>query len=384
MPCPAVDGVHRAVHPRYCELVAERPDVWAAKVLARALSDAGMRVDDGRPAEPPRRELVIAHYRAPLAWVAKVPPAVDRITVYTRGGAPIGPDVTGDPRVRVVSRPGPGREAEVMAAHVAGAWDTLASDVTLFAQDNPFDHCPDFLGRLALPYDEPTAMSIGHPSAAYLLPSWVTDLDRRETHHGYEVRYGDATIHAHHGQPPWFNPAAWSHLFAGEMPRPLWFAYGAQWAVPKANLTHRPRAFWAQLAREIVAGERSKPMSSWTDPPLNPWAAEALWRYVFGDEPVRAGFVPQTTTGPAPARGTDPAASGLTHQQDHTPPTAGRQAVDRLTLALACDYRVPLSVPEQSACGCSRRGAALCLLGKSRREDGRVTLAECVACAGAG
>jgi glycosyltransferase involved in cell wall biosynthesis len=61
----------------------------------------------------------------------------------------------------------------------------------------------------------------------------------------------------------------------------------------------------------------------------------------------------------------------------------GTLAVDRLTAARACDYRLPLSIPEQLACGCSGRGAAVCLLGKSRREDQRVSLGECVACAGA-
>ncbi len=38
--CPAVDGVHRAPHPRYCELTAQSDD-WRDKVLRRALDDAG-------------------------------------------------------------------------------------------------------------------------------------------------------------------------------------------------------------------------------------------------------------------------------------------------------------------------------------------------------
>jgi glycosyltransferase involved in cell wall biosynthesis len=61
-------------------------------------------------------------------------------------------------------------------------------------------------------------------------------------------------------------------------------------------------------------------------------------------------------------------------------PRPGIVAVERLDAARACDYRQPLSVPEQSACGCGGRGAAVCLAGRSRREDQRVTLAECVSC----
>jgi glycosyltransferase involved in cell wall biosynthesis len=63
-------------------------------------------------------------------------------------------------------------------------------------------------------------------------------------------------------------------------------------------------------------------------------------------------------------------------------PRSGIVAVARLDAARACDYRQPLSVPEQSACGCGGQGVAVCLLGKSRREDHRVSLGECVACEG--
>lgn len=369
-PCPAVDGVHRAPHPRYCELVAADPAVWAPKVLSRARADAGDALPPDRTGPSPSRELVIAHYRADLGWLADVPPIVDRITVYTKGPECEVPD---DPRIQVVKRPNRGREAEVIAAHVDWAWDSLAG-VTLFSQDNPFEHCPDFLSRLEHPYAEPTPLSVGHPSAP--IEAWITARDRIEEHFGHEVRYGDATVHAHPGVPAWFNEKAWDYLFAEHMPRPLWFAYGAQWAVPRDRLTHRPRAFWRHLASEIVRGETARPMSSYTVPPLNPWSAEALWRYVFNDTPLNPAFLPavpaQTHESPATAT-----TSNLTIQQVRK---ASREAVERQQRAKACPHRRELTPDERAACGCRGRVTAKCAAGRSRRDNGYVLLDECVAC----
>jgi glycosyltransferase involved in cell wall biosynthesis len=65
-----------------------------------------------------------------------------------------------------------------------------------------------------------------------------------------------------------------------------------------------------------------------------------------------------------------------------TPRTA-RQPDGPMRAAQACDYRVPLSTVEQSACGCGGRGMAICTARRSRREDQRVSLSECVACVAA-
>jgi hypothetical protein len=228
---------------------------------------------------PPRRELVVAHYRADLAWLADVPAAVDRITVYTKGPECVVPP---DPRITVMPRPNAGREAETIASHVAACHGSLA-DLTLFAQDSPRDHAPDFLARLAPPYDAPTTLTTRYLPG--VPAGWITARDKVEAVHGLEVRYGDARVNGHgdgSDARPWFDTRAWDHVFEGECPDPLWFGYSAQWAVPRANLLARPRGFWAWHAGQIVAGEASRPNSSRdTDPPANPWSAEALWRYVF-------------------------------------------------------------------------------------------------------
>jgi hypothetical protein len=103
-------------------------------------------------------------------------------------------------------------------------------------------------------------------------------------HHGREVRYGDAMA-TQYGGEPWFDPAAWAYIFARPMPRPLWFGYGATWAVPRDFILSRPRGFYADLLHVCDSGASGK---SKTDPPINPWSLEALWRYIFDpSHPIR-------------------------------------------------------------------------------------------------
>jgi glycosyltransferase involved in cell wall biosynthesis len=81
----------------------------------------------------------------------------------------------------------------------------------------------------------------------------------------------------------------------------------------------------------------------------------------------------------APARPVEPPA----------PPAApragqGRQAVASLAAARSCPHRVELTDEERAGCGCRGSVTARCAAGKSRREDQRVSLGECMACVGAG
>lgn len=93
---------------------------------------------------------------------------------------------------------------------------------------------------------------------------------------------------------------------------------------------------------------------------------------------------PETTMGPAPSREPTPPSAGLRVRHDDTPPTAGRQAVAAMERAKSCPGRRELTPEERRGCGCNGRVMAVCLAGKSRRDDQRVSLAECVACVGAG
>jgi hypothetical protein len=179
-----------------------------------------------------------------------------------------------------------GREAYAFADFICRSYWSIA-ELTFFAQADPFEHAPDFLLRLTLRYDRPTGLTTRYRA------DWPSDQiksrDRVELHYGVEVRYGDARIQVHPDQPAWFNDAAWSYLFDAPLPESVWFAYGAMYAVPRAAILARQWSAWDRLRAEIRrAGYRDG--RSVTDPPLNPWALEALWGYVWGGVPFSTRF----------------------------------------------------------------------------------------------
>jgi hypothetical protein len=230
-------------------------------------------------------QLVVARHAEDIAWTAAVPFPV---LVYNAGD-PIGPPAD---HVAVIPRPNVGREAGAYLRHIVSRFHLLA-DLTVFCQGHPFDHCPDFLARIAAPWDAPTPLATRYLET--VPPAWIKARDRVETRHGFEVRWGDATIdgHADAGAPgrSWHDPAAWPHVFAGPMPRPLWFGYSATWAVPRAAVHARPLNLWRWLLRESDAAGHAT--TSRSEPPLNAWMFEATWNYLWESPaayPHRAGL----------------------------------------------------------------------------------------------
>ena len=239
------------------------PWTWDTPAALRGNSPALIPLRDRQP----HVQLVVAAYHEDLSWLNEVACSV---LVYHKGGAcPEG--------VPCVMLPNTQREAGTILHHVVTRYDHLAP-VTIFCQGWPFDHSPDFLARLALPYDRPTSLTI------HYLPGkpeqWIKDRDLIEEAHGFVSRYGDATIQAHPGVPAWFDTRSWDYLFDVPMPRPLWFGYGATWAVPREFIRARPRVFWAHLLSICDGGASGE---SCTNPPINPWSLEALWRYLWSD-----------------------------------------------------------------------------------------------------
>lgn len=282
-------------------------------------------------------ELVVAHYREQLAWLADAPcPA----TVYTKGGAPI----VGVPAVRL---PNVGREAHTHLFHIVNRYDSLA-EWTAFVQGDPFPHAPDLLARLTLRPDRPLSLT------RYYLPETsppaVAALDLVESFGGFESRYGDTRTFGGQsfprGREAWFA-RAWHAVFDCPQPSPWYFGFGALWMVPRASILARPRAFWSRLLEVIShtpAGTARQPWSDWQAHPLNAWAFEALWFYLFADP------------GRYPARAAVAAPTGGTNQS-----AEGRDAMRRAALARSCPHR-------GCKTGCQ---SAECLIGQGDRRDGR-------------
>jgi Protein of unknown function (DUF3431) len=285
-------------------------------------------------APPPARQLVVARYKEDVSWLPLVNmPAV----VYCKN-----PDCRDAVHVHL---PNTKREAGTILHHIVTHYHELAR-LTYFAQGNPFDHARDFLKRLKITYEEPTSLTQQylrhHP------PPEIKATDKVEAVQGFWVRYGDATNkgHALRSSRGWYNPATWPYLFECPQPAPLWFGYGAMWAVPRSAIRRRPLALWRHLL-EVCDPGASNNGEEWTDPPINPWMLEASWYYLFRSPALYPHHRRWDASLPADRSDT---------RADDVP---------------RCPCRQPAAdAPD---------GVAVCGLGRGD-EDGRVTFADCLAC----
>jgi hypothetical protein len=308
----------------YCRWARTGDDVKLRHIRAKmGCGDTPAPVRDDAPAPRPSglaRELVVCRYQEDLAWLDDVPAEIF-VSLYDKSDAPFS---VARPRRRV-RLPNVGREAHSMLWHLANHYDALA-DWTYFVQgDAPF-HAPDLLGRLEVDYADLTPLSETY--SATHPPAFVHAEDRVDEVGGFRVAYGNALA----GQglqnwKPWADPAAWSAIFAGPRPDPMWFAYAAMWAVPRRRVRARPRAFWRWLLSEA---ERSLDRrDEWTDPPLTPWQFESLWYYLFSSP------------------------DEFPHRCDRLPPSAA-EAFDLTARMKRCPYR-----SRGPGCGCSGANCAL-------------------------
>lgn len=473
IPCPAVDGTYRAPHERYCQLVAERPDPWAAKVLERALSDMGaspFRRDPARlnvgfvgsgywpqggterwhqtllPRLAAMPDLSIVGYA--VTWESSGPPIGDipigqgqaaaravmalSDVVVCWGITDLAPLVPAARRPKIigVSHGSPGsawnvecvegmaRVADVRAAvslHAARAWPGGADGVAVIP--NAVDPAAMVPGRpreairreLGILPGEVACLAVGwvsegkrvHLAAAGVARlgapfrlfvagdgpkqdevraaggDRVTILGRREDVADL-MAAADLLVH-----PSASEGMALVHVEAMMAGLPVI-------STPVGHLADEP-----ELARIVPldagpTGWAAAIAADWRDGTarrqrvvLARAAAEAdctVDRHAAAWAGLIRAQVPETTMGPAPLREPAPPPTGLRVQGKHTPPTRGRQAVERRDMARACDYRLPLDPQDAAGCGCSGKVTAICLAGKSRREDQRVSLGECVAC----
>lgn len=283
---------------------------------------------------PPDRQLVVARYREDLTWLTRVEMP---IVVYCKN-----PDCSDPGHIHL---PNTKREAGTMLHHIVSNYHRLAR-LTYFAQGDPFDHARDFLKRLNVIYEQPTSLTLqylrNHPAPD------VKAKDKVEVVQGFVVRYGDAT---HKGHAPttekgWYDPATWPYIFNCPQPKPLWFAYGAMWAVPREAIRARPLALWRHLL-EVCDRALDNCSERWTNPPINPWMMEASWYYLFQNP----RHYPH-------------------HSQWDVSPRLTPHQVDALTQAVvACQHRVPRPDDHEAICALGNGGL-----------DGRIGLVDCAAC----
>ena len=179
-----------------------------------------------------RIQYVIARYNEDVSWATDLKHKI----IYDKG----------TPLPGSVVLPNIGREAHTYLHHVITNYDTLA-EYTCFLQGHPFDHCPDVLARVRNRSNIPftSLPPVGYVSDRNGLPQQVATLPIGQM---YDRFFADSR-------------SAFTYIA------------GAQFIVSRARIRSRPKWFYEKLLNE--------------DPLVYPWAYERLWRYIFGEEPIR-------------------------------------------------------------------------------------------------
>lgn len=186
-------------------------------------------------------ELVLARYREPLDWLARLAGRFPgRVTVY---------DKSGEAAPGHHPLPNVGREAHTYAHHVAARYHDLA-EVTFFAQADPFDHVPDFVDQLAVP----TA------GFRFLGP------------HRILTGPGGDSCHAGLAVGEFYRG-----LTGREFPERTPFAPGACFAAHRDRLRRYPREWWQRLAARLAESDAQGHA---------PWVMERVWGRLLTDPPV--------------------------------------------------------------------------------------------------
>lgn len=219
------------------------------------------------------RELVVARYTEDIGWLDNWP---DVATVYNKGPRLDRPD---DPRIDVIELPNRGREAGTWLHHICHNYHDLAA-WTFFAQATPHAGPADLRHRVQIPYRDTT------PLSPHYMAHWpgerVTKHDHVEVIAGTEIRWGSADWHG--GREPDRNrewlAAVWRQYFLSPQPEPIWYGYGAEYAVPRHRITDRPLVFWRWL-RDVCLRADHSPAAEQTA--TSGWGLECVWGYLWGD-----------------------------------------------------------------------------------------------------
>jgi len=207
-------------------------------------------------------ELIVARHEEDLRWLRRIPRAMG-VSVYNKGGSPaleesLEAELSSGARLSVRPLANHGREAHSYLTHLVVRYDALAP-VTVFAQGHPFDHAPDFHGRLQ-------ALANGREKPDPFL--WYGFLLETDDAHGRRLFV------------PWSkNPdrdelstgKLFEELFEQPSPGLFHFCGGGQFAVTREAVHRRPRVFYAR-ALELS-----------TVIPHAAHAMERLWDRFFGD-----------------------------------------------------------------------------------------------------
>lgn len=211
------------------------------------------------------KHLVVARYNRDVAWLEQCR-GFDRVFVYDKGPEPI----PGSIRL-----PNVGIDSHVYLNHIIEHYDDLP-DVTVFCQDYPFDHAPDFVPIVnagGLPemqaanyrrYPDSLAYAYGFLGIGEFrqIHEALIDLDpalRDEPEHQANQRRKYRLI-----------DAIWAHVFPG---RPVPEKFPCTWGSQLVLSRERIRVNRVEVYEYL----RDLHLQDW----LMPYAIENLWWFLF-------------------------------------------------------------------------------------------------------
>mmetsp|Transcript_25723 Transcript_25723/g.47002 ORF Transcript_25723/g.47002 Transcript_25723/m.47002 type:complete len:634 (+) Transcript_25723:120-2021(+) len=221
-------------------------------------------------------QIVITRYTEDVTWLDSLSD-FDTV-VYNKGGLKtLLPSPR--PNLRVMDIENLGREDETMLRHIVDNYDN-ASDITIFLQGWPYNHCGELgptLRRIILRAQASgkaadTLMPVSHTFWEYGpkeglngLASQLIDI------HGLDRRTMSEN-HIQPGQEFMLFDAMCTHILQESCPESLWVAEGAQWIVGRNMLQASPKALY----------ERALSMEEGFQDEYRGLVMEALWPVVWG------------------------------------------------------------------------------------------------------
>lgn len=177
-------------------------------------------------------DIVIARYGEDCAWIEELPEQFNPI-IYNKSGKDLATNIYRNYKYVQLDNPG-GNEAHTYLWHIVENYDQL-TDVTVFTQAWPFDHCRDFLDRIKEPCTD---------------FSWLShEMLRNEIdghpHHSLDIFVGDKVEALH---PDWL----YSAIFHNRAPDYFVFGQGGLHMVTREQIHTKPKEFYQHIINLIT------------------------------------------------------------------------------------------------------------------------------------
>ena len=229
-------------------------------------------------------EIVISRFNEDISWIEKVSnkfPEI-KISLYNKG-APLNVDN------EIILSKNAGRESSTFFYHIIENYHNL-SDITIFCQGHPWDHCEDIVERShAAIVGKPLKSLMGyqwHDNAPWPCPATISSLPFVILRPQHTVeRRSDSWKNGHRAKTWYGKPTsnkydkAWRILFQGDRCPNELSVFNCQFIVCKERITYRSIDFYNK-AYSIVNKHKSSQEA---------WLYERFWDIIF-DGTTRDNF----------------------------------------------------------------------------------------------